>query len=204
MSTNEYATAASHNLSHRAASPSRPLRLLLSLVMALSAMVLTVAAASPALADTGGYPNADMPCEHAPYIATGSCPNYDWGPTREGSQQSTYSSRGYGYRNCTDWVAWRLQQLSIPDTKTRGLGNGGQWADNAYKNGLSWSTTPQVGDAAVRVGNPGHVAFVEAVSGSVITVSQYNAAGTGLYSTTTGTPANLSFQKWRESRSVTG
>ncbi len=34
--------------------------------------------------DTGGYPDAGMPCEHAPYSSTGYCTSvngpYDWGP----------------------------------------------------------------------------------------------------------------------------
>ena len=161
-------------------------------------VLLLALSASPtgALAETGGYPDWNMPCEHYPYATSGACANYDWGPVHNGSQSTTWSSRGYGYRNCTDWVAWRLQQLGIPDSKTRGLGNGGQWAANAPAKGLGVSGTPQAGDAAVRVGNPGHVAFVEAVSGGTITVSQYNAAGTGLYSVATGTPAGLNFQQF--------
>ena len=137
-----------------------------------------------------------MPCERPPYTRTGLCPGYEWGPVRNGSQQSAISPRGYFYRNCTDWVAWRLQKLGISDSKTRGLHNGGQWAAYAPNNGLKVSTAPQPGDAAVRVGNPGHVAFVEAVHGSSITISQYNADKTGTYSIQTGTPSALGFQQF--------
>ncbi len=101
-------------------------------------------------------------------------------------RMSINSSRGYAYRNCTDYVAWKLQSLGVPDNKTRGLGNGGQWYDKAPNNGLTRGTTPQVGDAAVvPSGTPGfgiygHVAYVEAVNydknGNVttITISEYN------------------------------
>jgi surface antigen len=161
------------------------------------AFVALGAGASVASADTGGYPYANMPCEHSPYLATGKCFNYDWGPVRNGSEASTYNpATGYGYRNCTDYVAWRLIGLGVPASKLRGLHNGGQWAQYAPGKGFSVSTTPAAGDAAVRVGNPGHVAFVAAVSGPNITVDQYNAAGTGLYSVQTGTPAHLGFQKF--------
>jgi surface antigen len=158
--------------------------------------------ARPAHADTTtyqnlGYPHADMPCEHSPYSTTGSCANYDWGPVHDGSQASTYSSRGYGYRNCTDYVAWKLQQYSVPNAKTSGLGNGGQWADNAHINSLAWSTTPKAGTAAVVPGNPGHVAFVESVnSDGTITVSEYNHDAKGDGDMWTGNPSSRGFSKY--------
>ena len=139
-------------------------------------------------ADTGGYPNWNTPCRHTG-LSTGYCANYDWG--------SGWSPRGYGYRNCTDWVAWRLQSLGIPDSKTRGLGNAKDWPANAQARGIGVGVSPQVGDAAVRTsGSYGHVAFVESVSGSRITVSEYNNAGTGVYGVRSGTPSQLNFQKF--------
>ena len=45
--------------------------------------------------------------------------------------------------------------------------------------------SPQAGSIAVIHGNPGHVAWVEAVSGDKVLVSQYNynyGAGWGMYS----------------------
>ena len=54
-----------------------------------------------------------------------------------------------------------------------------------------------VGAAAVQIGNPGHVAVVEAVNGSKIRVSEYNKNRLGTYDNTrTGTPAQLGFSKF--------
>jgi surface antigen len=154
--------------------------------------------------DTGGYPDAGLPCEHAPYSSTGYCTTvngpYDWGPVPDSTPGWTVaasrSARGYGYRNCTDWVAWRLEQSGVPDVLVRGLGNGGQWAANAVgREGISVSGTPRRGDAAVQPGNPGHVAFVEAVyADGAIRVSEYNKSFDGSYDDTRiGTPAQLGF-----------
>ncbi len=124
---------------------------------------------------------------------------YDWGPVPDTAPgwtvATTHSSRGYSYRNCTDWVAWRLEQFGVPDSSVRGLGNGGQWAANAVgRRGLTESAIPRRGDAAVQVGNPGHVAFVEAVyADGTIRVSEYNTWFDGTYDTRTGSPAQLGF-----------
>jgi surface antigen len=159
--------------------------------------------------DTGGYPDAALPCEHAPYSTIGYCTTvngpYEWGPvpdTTPGWTVATaYSPRGYNYRNCTDWVAWRLEQLGVPDGLVRGLGNGGQWAANAARRaGLIVSSTPRRGDAAVTIGNPGHVAFVEAVfADGAIRVSEYNQSFDGTYADDRiGTPAQLGFEAFIE------
>jgi surface antigen len=156
------------------------------------------------VADTGGYPDAGLPCEHAPYSSTGYCTTvngpYDWGPVPDTTPgwtvATTHSSRGYSYRNCTDWVAWRLEQFGVPNVLLRGLGNGGQWAANAFgRAGLTVTLTPRRGDAAVQAGNPGHVAFVEAVyADGAIRVSEYNKSFDGTYDDTRiGTPAQLGF-----------
>jgi surface antigen len=156
------------------------------------------------VADTGGYPDAGMPCEHAPYLSAGYCTSrsgpYDWGPVPDWTPGWTVaasrSSRGYGYRNCTDWVAWRLEQTGVPSRLVIGLGNGGQWAVNSRgRAGLTVSASPRRGDAAVQAGNPGHVAFVEAVyADGAIQVSEYNKSFDGTYDDSRiGTPAQLGF-----------
>jgi surface antigen len=156
-------------------------------------------------ADTGGYPDAILPCEHAPYSTMGYCTTvngpYDWGPVPDTTPgwtvATTQSPRGYSYRNCTDWVAWRLEQFGVPEALLSGLGDGGQWAANATRRaGLLVSSTPRRGDAAVQVGNPGHVAFVEAVfADGAIRVSEYNKSFDGTYDDTRiGTPAQLGFE----------
>jgi surface antigen len=154
----------------------------------------------------GGYPDWAQPCEHAPYAVTGYCTTpagpYDWGPVRDTtpgwSVVTTHSPRGYSYRNCTDWVAWRLQNRGVPNAFVRGLGNGGQWAANAVgRSGVRVTTTPAVGDAAVQIGDPGHVAYVEATySDGTILVSEYNKSFDGTYDTRAGTPAALGFSRF--------
>jgi surface antigen len=162
----------------------------------LGAMFVALSSSvSPALAEDGGYPSATMQCVHAPYATTGVgywCSGYEWGTTRDNtSGTSIYSSRGYAYRNCTDYVAWKLESQGISSSLTRGRGNGGQW--DASSSGVTLTTTPEVGDAAVihsvYSGDPyGHVAYVEAVQGSTgayqVKVSQYNWGQDGNYSMT--------------------
>lgn len=129
-----------------------------------------------------GYPDSAMPCEHAPYNVTGACANYDWGPTHteKYDDPSENSIRGYGYRNCTDYVAWKESTIGV--TVPTGWGNGGNFYTSAPAS--ERSSTPAVGDAAVEPvssAHPwGHVAFVEAVNGDgTMTVSEYNYDGKG-------------------------
>ena len=156
-----------------------------------------------ALAD---YPNINMPCEHPDsqgnYDITGSCYNYDWGPnhTTVLDDPSTLSSRGYAYRNCTDWVAWRVNSLggNVPHN----LGDGGSWYNNAPAS--ERSLTPQAGDAAVKPGSPGHVAFIESVNSvdpsnpdnDNITVSEYNHDEVGTGDQRTGTASSMGFTEF--------
>lgn len=154
---------------------------------------------SQAHADDGGYP-------YAAYNGPGSDPSQYWWTDSSGNG---YSSYGYAYRNCTDYVAWKVQSLGVADSWTRGLGNGGDWYDKAgNKSGLDRGTTPKVGAAAVvpsstpGFGGFGHVAYVEAVnkdsSGAVttITVSEYNYDLNGHYHTRTGKPSDMHFTEF--------
>jgi surface antigen len=164
----------------------------------LLAAATVVSGAGPALADTGGYPYWNMPCELYPYNPVGYCNTeygpYDWGPARNGSASSQLSQYGYGYRHCTDYVAWKLASLGVLPAQYKGLGDAKAWGTSAAGHGLVDNTSPTVGSVAVSTaGSFGHVAFVTAVSGSQITVSQYNQAGTGAYSTQTGTASGLGF-----------
>lgn len=93
-------------------------------------------------------------------------------------------SDGYGCRQCASYVAWRI-------AKEIGVyyywGNGNTFDDNAIAEGYqSLGQDAQPGSIAVMEGAPyGHVAWVEAVSGDQVLVSQYNynyGAGWGMYS----------------------
>ncbi|HET7380756.1 MAG TPA: CHAP domain-containing protein [Gaiellales bacterium] len=144
-----------------------------------------------------------MPCAHRPYTRRGTghwCRGYDWGPIRDTdprySVSTTHSSRGYGYRNCTDYVAWRLQKRGIPLAMFTGLGDGGDWAKAAAARGIVVNARPAVGSAAVQPGEPGHVAYVDSVRGATITVSEYNKKGDGTYDTRTGNARALGFARF--------
>jgi surface antigen len=158
------------------------------------------------------YPDKSMPCEHAPYSATGSCANYDWGNTHTESYNdpSEFSSRGYAYRNCTDWVAYRLS-TAASYAVSHSLGNGGDWYNNAPS--IQRSTVPAAWDAAVVPAtynaqgvetSYGHVAFVESVNSvdpnnpgnDNITVSEYNHDALGNGDQRTGTASSMGFTEF--------
>lgn len=132
----------------------------------------------------GGYPWGSAACIHTGQV-DGPCPNYDWAV---GGSIWNYSTGGYGYRNCTDYVSWKIRSQGryVP----AGLGNAKQWDDNYPSD-----SSPSPGDAAVsNAGFYGHVMYVEAVHGDgTITISDYNRAGTGKYATARISASGLSF-----------
>lgn len=172
-----------------------------SLVMI--AYLVTVSALAPsraqAVADTGGYPWADATLIRA---AT-----YDWGYTscqpamRHAKTCTAHTSTKlgityyqsdpwrYDVRNCTSYVAWKINQIfgvSIPS-----WGNANNWDTAAKKAGYIVDKLPAVGSVAVWEGFYGHVAYVHAVNpdGSV-NVEQYNKGGTGVFSRQSRVRAN--------------
>lgn len=163
----------------------RVLAILMALVIAIGGSISFAPSAS---ADTGGYP-------YASYNGPGTDPSQSWWTD---SSSNGYSGYGYAYRNCTDYVAWKLQSLGVADTKTRGLGNGNEWASRAAgRSGVTVDSTPAYGAAAVQTsGTYGHVAFVQSVNtDGTITVSEYNHGWPldGNYGTRTGTASALGF-----------
>lgn len=139
----------------------------------------------------GGYPWADAVCVTTGQT-TGKCPNYEWsinGQTRNGSTGNYY------YRNCTDYVAWRLVSSGIALAKVSGLGNAGAWDNNAPSKGLSVSSSPTAGSVGVDE-RYGHVVFVESVNGSTLTISEYNWGSTGSYSARSGSVNQLGLSKF--------
>jgi surface antigen len=171
----------------------RALGILLAAILSVSSVVI----AEPARAESLGYPNATA----APYRP--SAPDYEWwvDENHDGRRQlpdELISTRGYYYRNATDYVAWKLQSLGVSDTKTRDLHSAGEWAASAGpRAGVSVRDFPSRHQVAVIVGNAGHVAFIEDVlPDGRITVSEYNAGGSGVGRTWTGTPAGRGFTKY--------
>lgn len=151
----------------------------------------TQAALRARTTQTGGYQIVDA----------GSLPDYPWNSSNCPMQgwQSTggadnnggdrIGSPKYGCRQCASYAAWRVAKAT--GVYYWGWGNGGNFANAAigagYKN---YGSRPDPGTSdyvAVMWGNPGHVAYVEQVSGdgSKVLVSQYNydyGAGYGMYS----------------------
>lgn len=137
----------------------------------------------------GGYPWGTVPCLHGGQVK-GPCYDYEWGVN--GSWMNWQNGgKGYAYRNCTDYVAWKT---GAPG----GLGNANQWDDRAPSYGYSVGSAPRNGAAAIdNSGGYGHVMYVEAVygDGSVL-ISDYNRAGPGEYGTKVLTPSQASRLKY--------
>jgi len=137
----------------------------------------------------GGYPWGSAVCAHTGQV-DGPCWNYDWSV---GGSIWNYQTGGYGYRNCTDWVAFRI--ASTRGFVPSGLGNAKDWPRNAQARGIAVDRTPRPGAAAVSTaGFYGHVMYVEAVNANgTILVSDYNRAGTGKYDSNSISPNGLYF-----------
>lgn len=135
-------------------------------------------------ASNGGYPDWNMPCIAPGGVSYGKasgsgywCNGYRWGSLVTKAENS---ARGYGYRNCTDWVAWRVQ--GYLGKSPTGLGNAYSWDNNAAAKGYRVTNAPEPGQAAVW--NSGHVAFVESVNSNGTTnISEYNRSMDGNYGT---------------------
>lgn len=144
-----------------------------------------------AAVDTGGYPWANA-------VAIRPA-TYEWGYTScQPAMQAANKCKGftttklgrtyyysdpwrYYVRNCTSYVAWRVQSelgVAIP-----GWGNANNWDNMAQKLGYRVDNTPAIGAIAVWERNYGHVAYVTGVNldGSV-NIEQYNQFGTGTFS----------------------
>lgn len=82
-----------------------------------------------------------------------------------------YSGNGYAFGYCTYYVASRR---NVPSD----WGNANQWYYNAQASGFSVGSVPVPGAIAwTGAGYYGHVAYVESVSGSMVTISEMNFNG---------------------------
>jgi surface antigen len=91
----------------------------------------------------------------------------------------------YGGHNCTNYVAYRLQQDGIARFVRAGHGNAWQWGSEARLAGIAVDKkTPRPGDVAwwdkSAIGGIGHVAYVESVNAAAgtFTVSEDNLSST--------------------------
>ncbi|TFD95219.1 CHAP domain-containing protein [Cryobacterium lactosi] len=118
--------------------------------------------------------------------------DYPWREAATESQGGGLSPLGYYYRECVDFVAWRLNRDAGAtssfkwtwSTMTPGGGNASAWA-NAWSNkGWASSKAPVVGAVAWFTYN--HVAYVQSVPGDgTVVLEEYNWMGSHAYHTRT-------------------
>ncbi len=129
--------------------------------------------------------NALRAAAQAEYLASGARDlgdDYPWPYELTDDQGGGLSPLNYYYRECVDFVAWRLNRdagsYSAPfrwvwSNLTPLGGNGGQWMYNWQAKGWPVSKTPVVGAVAYTGGN--HIAYVKSVnSDGTVTLEEYN------------------------------
>lgn len=131
----------------------------------------------PGIPGGGGYPWGNAYCVHTGQVG-GPCYNYDWY-----FNGGAWDSWGYGFRNCTSWVAYKLAMDGKAGISY--LGNANEWPSRAAARGfeVDYGHGAKAGDAVVNpAGFYGHVMYVEAVlpDGRIV-VSDYNRGGDGYY-----------------------
>lgn len=159
----------------------------LALIPAISSLVATDTASAAGRLGTDDYPDKTAVCKTGEADGT-KCPGYNWGYWNATKTVfSDLSSRKFGYRNCTDFVAYRKGLTWGAFSFTGDDGNARAWKDHATNAGLTVEITPKVGDIAwwgINYGGGyGHVAVVKAVAAdNSVTLEEYNQAMTGKYS----------------------
>jgi len=121
-----------------------------------------------------GYPWDESNCQMSGYWSMG------------GADGNGGDGRGYGCRQSASYVAWKIATII---GKYYSWGNAVNFTSSAVAAGYT-EGAPQAGsiavmDPATSGASEGHVAWVEAVSGNTVTVSQYGynyGAGYGMYS----------------------
>ena len=152
-------------------------RLLLAILLSMGLLVGTTTTASAA----DDYPHKNAVDCSATYGIYSWCINNNW-----------YSSRLFAYRNCTDWVGWKMATANGVSNFNnnyggRRWGNANNWDDTARALNIPVNSTPALGAIAqTDAGSFGHVAWVSAVNNNgTVTIEEYNNGGTGNYSTRT-------------------
>ena len=110
-------------------------------------------------------------------------------------QDSVIDSWGMYNRECVSYTAFRVAASGRYMPYWGGVGNANQWPGDAQRAGIPVDNSPRAGDVAISMrGAYGHAMYVESVNGNgTISISQYNAALDGRYSTNTISPSGLYF-----------
>jgi surface antigen len=127
--------------------------------------------------------------EYAIYGIRAQGDDYPWPYQATNAQGGGLSPLGYYYRECVDFVAWRLNRDAGStrgnwrwtwDTLTPGGGSASSWADAWTRQGRATSHTPIVGSVAWF--NYNHVAYVQSVPGDgTVVLEEYNWMGSHAY-----------------------
>lgn len=108
--------------------------------------------------------------------------DYPWPYEVPASQGGGLSPLNYYYRECVDFVAWRLNRDAGTPTApftyvwsdlTPGGGNGRQWPAAWARHGWTISDVPIIGSVASFPAE-NHVAYVKAVMGDQVLIEEYN------------------------------
>lgn len=123
---------------------------------------------------------------NAAYLASGARElgdDYPWYYELSEYQGASLSPLNYYYRQCTDFVAWRLNRDAgvyqapfkwVWSTLTPTGGNASQWEYAWEQHGWTVSSTPIVGSVAW-FGWSNHVAYVKSVNADgTVTIEEYN------------------------------
>lgn len=98
-------------------------------------------------------------------------------------QDSLIDPWGMYNRECVSYTAWKVYEATGHMPYWGGVGNANQWPGDAQRDGIPTGGTPRAGSVAISMaGYYGHAMWVEAVSGNMIYVSQYNYDLAGHYS----------------------
>lgn len=179
---------------------------LLIVLTFIASSVLQLAGVRPAFAGTytDSYQWPSAPCADSGSVlgqtsGTGYwCSGYNWGespcPSGDGYCSSgnelngyyLYDKYGYGFRNCTSYVASEInKQFGV---NISGWGNGADWDTGALNAKYTNDSSPQAGDIAqwnATTSNPwGHVAYVYKVTNGVASYAEYNYGEDGNYTDT--------------------
>ena len=98
-------------------------------------------------------------------------------------EDSVLDTWGMLNRECVSYTAWKVYQTYGYMPYWGGVGNANQWPGDAEAANIPTGSEPRVGAVAISMGGYyGHAMWVEAVSGDMIHVSQYNYDLAGHYS----------------------
>ncbi len=99
------------------------------------------------------------------------------------AQDSLIDPWGMFNRECVSYTAWKVYETFGHMPYWGGVGNANQWPGDARAAHIPTGSTPKVHSVAIAMGGAyGHAMWVEAVSGNMIYVSQYNYDLAGHYS----------------------